>query len=830
MEVGKKAKVEVVWEVLPIDYSQEKENNMATLMANKLGLPRESVRVVPRFVRKDESGNDVLFTNDIVTNIQDPQFQLRLFDDYVRRKGIEDADMDAIRRIDAEVNALIDYDHYDKFRRYSVKWLKWDNFMSYGPDNFMDFTKFKGLVLLNGKPANQSGKTTFAIELLKFLLFGRTKYDTLGEIFNNFLPESTEVRVEGCLTIEGEDYVIRRTLTRPALAKRSDKSKVSQKIEYFKVLDGGGVEELADVENASSVENKAAEDGMRTNQLIKEAIGNEKDFDLTICTTAKNLDDLVEFKDTERGRLLSRWIGLLPLEEKDKVAREKYNKEVAPTLLSTRYSREALRQEIEDIKVNIDNLQKDIEGRKRSMDESRRLAEETEREKETFLSSKRKVDPDIVKIDITTLNATMSRVKEEGVRMKAVRQKYEEELAEIGQVSFDEAEYKDALRRDKELTVEQASLKNEIKRLKDANERLRNGEYCPTCKRKLDNVDNSPLIEENKKEIQKFIGKGVANKSELEAISKSIQGMEDDRKRYDRKMKLEILVDKTNAELKSLAAQYREEERRLQDYNANKEAIDQNNKIDIEINNLTAKINAHKAAMDRLSKDLVTLSNQVTLYQGKIEEREKVIRRIKEEEKLMRDWKLYLEMVGKNGVSKVVLRNTLPVINGELRRLLNGVCDFVPEVRVTDKNEVIFDIVADGVRSRLSGASGFELTCSSLALRTVLANLSTIPKLNFMVMDELLGRVAAENLENMKLLYEKIAQNYDFILHISHLESVIDWHDSIVTVSKKGHVSVLTVTEGAGAAPEKKEEPAPEPPRTTETPKKRRKKTTPKEE
>ena len=43
------------------------------------------------------------------------------------------------------------------------------------------------------------------------------------------MPEATEVNVEGCISIDGVDYVIKRTVTRPSLAKRTDKSKVSHK-------------------------------------------------------------------------------------------------------------------------------------------------------------------------------------------------------------------------------------------------------------------------------------------------------------------------------------------------------------------------------------------------------------------------------------------------------------------------------------------------------------------------------------------------------------------------------------------------------------------------
>ena len=161
---------------------------------------------------------------------------------------------------------------------------------------------------------------------------------------------------------------------------------------------------------------------------------------------------------------------------------------------------------------------------------------------------------------------------------------------------------------------------------------------------------------------------------------------------------------------------------------------------------------------------------------------------------MVRHWKIFLDMVGKNGISKMVLRKTLPIINAQIARLLNGVCDFDVEVAVTEKNEVIFFLIKDGIKSDLSSGSGFERTAASLALRSVLANISTLPKLNCFVVDEVLGRVAKENYDNMKSLYEKILENYDFIIQISHLDEIKDWHNTILTVKKDVNISKMVIS------------------------------------
>ena len=44
---------------------------------------------------------------------------------------------------------------------------------------------------------------------------GKTNTDkakTLGELFNNYLPEERNLIVEGCINIDGEDYIIKRRI------------------------------------------------------------------------------------------------------------------------------------------------------------------------------------------------------------------------------------------------------------------------------------------------------------------------------------------------------------------------------------------------------------------------------------------------------------------------------------------------------------------------------------------------------------------------------------------------------------------------------------------
>jgi DNA repair exonuclease SbcCD ATPase subunit len=139
------------------------------------------------------------------------------------------------------------------------------------------------------------------------------------------------------------------------------------------------------------------------------------------------------------------------------------------------------------------------------------------------------------------------------------------------------------------------------------------------------------------------------------------------------------------------------------------------------------------------------------------------------------------------------LRSVLPIINSEAQRLLEDVVDFDIEIFMNDKNDVQFLIVKDEISKLLKSGSGLEKTAASLALRAVLGKLSTLPMPNFITFDEVLGKVAPENIEKLKFLFDKIKDMYEIVFLITHNDIVKDWSDNIVTVVKTKNISNLAL-------------------------------------
>lgn len=788
IKLGEKSKVNIKWEVLPTDYSHEKEENIIVKFATKYGISKDNIKVTPHFIEKTINGDITSYDNNITENIQDSKFQQQLFKQYLDEREITDYNFDQIIEIDNDINSQINYELYEQHKRYSIKWIKWDNFMSYGANNYFDFTTLQGLVLLSSEPANQGGKTTFCLDLLRFLLFGKVTSResdwTLSKVFNNHLPEATEVIVEGCICIDGIDYVIKRVVSRPALSKRSDKSKVSQKVYYYKLVNDEYVD-LLDEECQEEVS------GRETNKSIKEAIGNERDFDLMICVDADNLKGLISLKDTDRGRLISRWIGLLPLEEKDKIAREKYNHEIVPSLTMNKYNKEELKLEVERLTESNKELEKANKKIDKNVSDSNKKLDEYNQTKETLLSSKRDIDENLLKVDVATIENTIAEITEQGKLKRAEKETNQEKYNKIKGVTFDKNEYDKLTNKKLELTVTVTEGRSKYTQLNTDIENLKKGEFCPTCGAKLVGVDNSAKIKEKEDEKQNLTATCLKINEEINNLTEKLTKLDENRENYNEKVRLELLIDKLSVDLENLLSKYRENKQILKDIEDNKAAIANNNQIELSLTNLNATIKAEETyrdgQLDLSRENATTIKNNKTT----IDADNKLIKTIETEEVFIKNWKLYLDLIGKNGISKMVLRTVLPLINGELKHLLSDVCDFDVEVTIDNHNDVAFYLVHDGVKSNLSSGSGFEQTVASLALRSVLSKISTFSKPSFVVFDEILGGVAEENYDNVKKLYDKIVDTQGVVLQITHLKNISDWHNKNIIIQKQGNISTI---------------------------------------
>jgi DNA repair exonuclease SbcCD ATPase subunit len=702
-------------------------------------------------------------------------------------KGIQDINFDELVEIDKRVNAFVDFDVYSKFKPYKIKYLKWDNYLSYGKGNYFDFTKLKGLVLLTGQPENTSGKTTLAIDLLRFALFGKAfKSPTLDGIFNSYLEEETEVLVEAGIEIEGVEYVIRRTITRPALKRRTSKSKAKQKVEYFKLING----EYEEIENCEG------ESGTQTNNIIRETVGNIEDFDLVISATSYSLGDLLRMGQTDKGKLFSRWLGLLSIEEKEKVAKELWKKE-SQKLLSNSYNKATLESEIKDMNVVIDNDNKATIETQTAMNKCNEAIDKFNKEKIDVIKNRKQIKEDLIKVDIATIeNQTKSfneKLEENRARMKVKKERY----AQIKDASFDVNLYNTKKSEERAIEIEQAELRVKINTLKEDNKRINEliaKKTCPTCGHEIVLGEQNGFIDKNNAAINKYINEGVENKKKLDKIKAEIIQLEKNRTEENELNRLKPEMSALKVQIDNIKFMLADFARQKKEIETNKENIRYNNEIDNKIRLIDENIATETRVKEQKIRDIQNYKNEITQYTKEIESRNKIIAKLDEEQKIIRNWNIYNELVGKQGIVKIVLRKALPILNNEIERLLNGLCDFELKLSIDENNKICIDLIRDGVKTDTTyAASGWEGTVASIALRSALSNICVFARPNMVTYDEVLAGVSSENAENVFKLFRRILPNYDTIIHICHDTTLVDYHDKTLIVTKENNVSKIEI-------------------------------------
>ena len=364
----------------------------------------------------------------------------------------------------------------------------------------------------------------------------------------------------------------------------------------------------------------------------------------------------------------------------------------------------------------------------------------------------------------------------------------------LGEIDYSDEEYHELTEKKNLLITEIATIKSTINSLRAYNDNLAKSEYCPTCGQKLVDVDNSSLIAANTEKINSSIDSGIAKNATLQEVNNRLSEIEDMRKKHLEKSRLEVKKSSLSVNVANKRHEYTEITNTIKELNRCKEAIEHNNKIDTKAEVLRVNIANEDTIKSKLIGEIQSYNKEIQHIQESNSKYEILIEKLESEEKIIKSWKLYLTMVGKNGISKMVLRNTLPIINAELKRLLTDICDFDVEVEIDDRNDITFSIIVDDVKSDLSSGSGFEQTVAALALRAVLGNISTMSRPSFMLLDEVLGGVAKDNYDNIKELYDRMLKDYSFIFQVTHLEDIADWHNTTVTVKKVNRVSTISVS------------------------------------
>ena len=768
--------IKVFWEDTLDNHSTHKEKQIEKYFQNKY--KTNKVKVIFKPITSKNSQVVAEGNADASEVILDENYQKQLIQTYLKDNGV-DIPMEYLMKLDSSINVeLEDYkEQTNRYKKFKIKQIEFSNFLSYGENNKINFTDKLGITSVVSNPANYGGKTTMTVDLLLFLFFGVTsKTEKMEEIFNRFIEDESVV-VRGVVEIEGDSYVIKRSINRKK--GRSGDYTCKSELDFYQVLPKGGVKQLN------------GEQRKFTDELIKTYVGSYDDFLITILTTGDNLDDLIKTKPTERGRILTKFIGLEFFREKEKIAKKKHQDWKEKSKLYHNNSQD-IYAKIDEENGKIENNELFITGLNKNLQEKTDLLKGFDAERDRLNGIRINVDTEMYKIDEQSIIAGIDKVK----GLITTKKEEIEQLVKDNPIpteNFDVDTYSSLVSKLRDTKDKEISLKYEIANIEKTIANLKDGEICQSCKRPLEGVDHKKEIADNEKSLKT---KNTAYKKaikEIDELTSSIQTYDSLKSLWEQYNKAELLLQNKQMELASFASSLERGEEKLKQYYTAKDALEKNKIIDTDLQRLKFKIENETNEKEGLMLQINGLKKDIELSQTKIKDFNNLLGELKKEEVVDKIFKVYLDVYGKNGISKMVLGTMIPLINSHLKILLSDTCDFDLEMRMNEKSEIEFWMIdcLTGVEKPLSSGSGYEKTVSSLALRCVLSKVCSLPKPNIIVFDEVTGKVSNDNLDRLGMFFEKLKTLFEHIWVISHNPYVQDWADNIVRVEKVDNISKI---------------------------------------
>ena len=759
--------IQVVWEDLQENFTQDKIKSVKHYFSKKYNTTNVNVLTKVKNVQQEE-----MQSIDVSINISDTTYQLDLLKKFLESKNLSDY-QDQVLGINNMVENKIagDDENQTQFKKWYIRNIEFSNFLSYGENQRLDFDKLSGIVVVESDPPNFGGKTVLTVDLLLFLFFNETtKTSKAEEIFNRFSNKDT-VHVKGEITIDGEEYIIVRKIERK-MSKKGEWN-VKTELDFFKKFADG------------SLQNFTGEQRRETEAFIKNSIGTKEDFLMTILTTATNLEELIDSKPTARGQVLSRFMGLEFLKKKEETGKEIYS-EFSKSKISNIYSTEQLKGDIDQHENTIKELNDQI-----GVSEKELLnAEEAITKGKTYRDDMLKKKHSNIDQEISRLNPTQTQ--EEINTIDFEKKGYISKINELKVVEPSNFYYEETHDKIKEeinvLYKEIVKIDTEIDSINKLKSEVEGGIKCSHCGIELMNaaITNAKIAE-----LDGYILQKQTNESVMIVLSRAEEGFVQLKKEFDEYEKNKLVKEKYEVSVESCDLKINALKDKIKRWEEIQDKIQENQKIDGQLIKADLRLEELERDKTKISNSILNNQNSIVSLNEKITENKKKIEIIKQEEEKEKIYKIYLEAYGKNGITKIIMRSMVPLINSELGRLMEDSSLFRLEVRISDKNEVEFIMIdnSTGIEKLMSSGSGFERTIASLALRSVLSKICTLPKPNAVVFDEVFGKISNDNLEMVAEFFLKIKDYFDKIFLITHNPLISQWSDSVVKIKKENNLS-----------------------------------------
>jgi len=726
---------------------------------------------------------------NIVGNVKDETFQNQLIRDYLERQYLLESDeLDKIAEINKELNGHIkDSDTIGNIL-WTPKEFEFSNMFSYGEDNLIRFDKAQGIMGIFAP--NASGKSSMW-DALSFCIYDKTSRTNVSKNILNNRKDMFYCKFN--FEIDGVDYFIER---RAKYVRKKTSVKVD--VDFWK-------------EDAGVIESLNGEQRKDTNKEIEKYLGKFEDFVLTALSLQGNNALFIDKSQSERKEILSQFIGV---DIFDKLYQKAADENRDNATLIRKFKSDDFTTKL----ANIDTELKTDKNEYKLLEMSQKaLVEEEDILNRQIISLNEKIvklnSDSGVSVEELEKRLNNLELKKDGLETTkgslqeriTFREEQQITLDEILD-KFDEEDLEESISTLNHLKTNLGKVESEIEKVnikleslyerKDHLDSHKYNEECDVC------MENSKSILETKdtvdsqiKDYKDTLQGFEKQKLDFNIKIESLVGYEDEWDKYqdakDKEDKLDReisqLINKlstTETEEIRLDTQIAQQQQLIKEYYKNEKQIQKNKEIRNDITGVRTKQSSIKDELKRINSDVLKLNGKVSALQNQKETIEDRIDEVKELEQQSKLFDFYLNALSKDGVSYELIEKSLPMIEGEVNNILAQIVEFGMQLEIDGKNINAYLVYGDQ-RWSLEMCSGMERFISGLAIRVALINVCNLPRPNFLVIDEGFGTLDSENLQSLFMLFTYLKTQFDFVMVISHIDSMRDVVDGLIEIKKE---------------------------------------------
>lgn len=733
------------------------------------------------------------FTSNTITqstgtiDVRDITYQNAILSTYLKSKfNLGESDILKICELNTIINKNIPKSEITRNIQWSPKRFEFSNMFSFGEKNIIDFTNMSGIYGIFAQ--NASGKSS-SIEALVYCLFDKcSKTSKAGMVMNS---KSKEFQCRLDFELDNKTYTIER--------KASYKGKtdaVKQDVDFY-YIDSN--------DNKVSLNGKDRSD---TNNNIRLVIGSYDDFILTSMSMQNNNTGFIDMGQSDRKDLLSQFLDIRVFEQLNKIASENIKEYSVLIKEHKKIDHFANIQDIENQLLILSNEFEIVQNKKNEVEKLIEAENIKYLEINSKLISIDSTIEDINKLENLKLStvALLEKLDNESKKFESCILDIENKICEIEKevskydIDLIQSNIKNLpalIQREKDLTIKVETLKSQLSNKAEKMQKLDSLKYDENCQFCMDNIfvkdaiATKDSIEEDKQKLELTIDSLKIEKSAIDALKVyEIQLKEYEfvqqllNKSKTEKLKIESDSNKNALEAHKQSQLLIDIDYKIQQYKEKEAAIISNKAITLQLIDIQSYINDLKKQQSSIINNIMDYNTKIELLKKDKIASENSIENLKILEGKFKYYEYYITATSRDGLPYEIITSIIPKIQEDINNILSQVVDFQISIQSDGKNINTFIVYDNNTMWPIELTSGMEKFISSLAIRSSLINITSLPRPNFLAIDEGFGTLDQNNMGNISILLDYLKTQFKFIIMISHIDSIRDVVDSHIEIVK----------------------------------------------